>query len=245
MKIDTSILNKFIEENIHEFHDKRIARLLSLKLDDLLKRKNPYLFKAKSIITAQELVEGILQAYLSSQEEAIFGEILEKLAIFVNGIIYGGTKSSAEGIDLEFEKDDIKYIVSIKSGPHWGNSSQIAKMQDHFKKAKRILGTNTTAHNVVAVNGCCYSRDNKPDKGGYLKLCGQEFWAFITGDEEFYKLIIEPIGYKAQEKNEEFNIEYKKVINKFTRDFANNYCSQEGSILWDRLLEFNSAKQKS
>jgi len=241
MDINQENLNNFIEENIHEFHDKRIARILKLKLNDLLKRKNPYLFKAKNITTSQELIEGLLQAHLSSQEEAIFGEILEKLAIYVNGIVYGGTKSSAEGIDLEFEKTGIKYIVSIKSGPNWGNSSQIGKMKDHFKKAKRILGTNTSGQNVVAINGCCYSRDNKPDKGEYLKYCGQEFWAFISGDPDFYKKIIEPIGFKAREKNDEFEEEYVKVVNKFTKSFANEYSDDSGNILWEKLLEFNSS----
>lgn len=235
-------LNHFIEENIHDFHQKRIDGIAKLKLKDLLKRKNPYLFKAKNIVTSQELIEGILLAYLSSKEEAIFGEILEKLAIFVNAKIYGGIKSSAEGIDLEFEKDEIKYIVSIKSGPNWGNSSQISKMKDHFKKAKKILGTNTSTKNVVAVNGCCYSRDNKPDKGDYLKYCGQDFWSFISGDELFYKRIIEPVGYKAKERNDEFEQEYAKVVNKFTKVFSIDYCDDEGNILWEKLLEFNSGK---
>ena len=31
------------------------------------------------------------------------------------------------GIDLEFDKDGVRYIVTIKSGPNWGNSSQIGK----------------------------------------------------------------------------------------------------------------------
>jgi len=243
--VNESELNRFIEENIHDFHLKRIERLNKLKLDNLLKRKNPYLFRAKNILTSQELVEGLLQAYLSSQEEAIFGEILEKLAIFVNGKVYNGLKSSAEGIDLEFEKNNIKYIVSIKSGPHWGNSSQISKMRDHFKKAKRILNTNTSSINVVPVNGCCYSIDNKPDKGDYLKLCGQDFWQFISGEKDFYKLIIDPIGYKAREKNDEFEEEYTKVINKFTRSFSLVYCDTQGKILWEKLLEFNSSSKKS
>ncbi|MEA1947327.1 MAG: PmeII family type II restriction endonuclease [Thermodesulfobacteriota bacterium] len=73
--------------------------------------------------------------------------------------VYNGRKSSTEGIDLEFETDNTKYIVSIKSGPNWGNSSQIKKMKDNFKKAKRILGTTTsTGLHVIAVNGCCYGK---------------------------------------------------------------------------------------
>ena len=64
----------------------------------------------------------ILDAHLSSQEEGIFGGFLEELAVFICGRVYRGKKSSAEGIDLEFEKDGTSYLVSIKSGPNWGNS---------------------------------------------------------------------------------------------------------------------------
>ena len=209
----------------------------------ILCRKNPYLFKAKNQNTAHDLVKTILDAHLSSQEEGIFGVFLEELAVFICGKVYGGRKSSAEGIDLELQKDGTIYLVSIKSGPNWGNSRQIAKMKDDFKKAKRILGTNTKGIRVVAVNGCCYGKDDNPDKSDYLKLCGQRFWEFVSGDENLFTHIIEPIGHKAKEKNEEFMIEYAKVINKFTLEFSNEYCSKSGEILWPELVIFNSGKK--
>lgn len=52
----------------------------------------------------------------------------------------------------------------------------------------------------MAVNGCCYGRDKHPDKGDYFKYCGQSFWEFISGYEDLYTGIIEPLGHKAKEK---------------------------------------------
>lgn len=175
-------------------------------------------------------MKAIPDAYLSSQEEGIFGGFLEQLAVFVCSRVYGGRKSSAEGIDLEFEKDGIYYLVSIKSGPNWGNSRQIARMKDDFRRAKRIRGAATKAMGTVAVNGCCYGKDGSPDKGDYFKFCGQRFWEFISGDENLYTDIIVPIGHKAKEKNEQFQVEYAKVINKFTLEFSTEYCDPDGSI---------------
>ncbi|MDD5343606.1 MAG: PmeII family type II restriction endonuclease [Smithella sp.] len=232
----------FIESNIQKFHTRRLDNLSDLKLKKILARKNPYLFKAKNQNTAQDLVKTVLDAHLSSQEEGIFGGFLEELAIFICSKVYRGKKSSSEGIDLEFSKEKLTYIVSIKSGPNWGNSRQIARMKDDFKRAKRVLGTNTTAVKVIAVNGCCYGKDEKPDKGDYLKLCGQRFWEFISGDENLYTDIIEPLGYKAKEKNEAFAEEYAKVINRFTLEFAIEYCNQDGAILWEKLVKFNSGR---
>ncbi len=229
----------YVENNIGNFHLKRLDNLKKLKLSNVLKRKNPYLYKAKSILAAQDLVKSILDAHLSSQEEGIFGEFLEELSIFVCNKIYNGKKSAAEGIDLEFEKNNVKYIVTIKSGPNWGNSGQIKKMLDYFRKAKRILKTNTKSVNIVAVNGCCYGKDNNPDKGEYLKLCGQKYWEFISGNKKLYLDIIEPLGHKAKEKNEEFLVSYSKLLNIFTLEFMKDYCI-EGSIVWEKLVKFNS-----
>ena len=236
-------ISRFIKPNINKFHSRRLESLLKLKLKKILRRKNPYLFKAKNIITAYGLIKSLLDAHLSSQEEGIFGEFLEELAIFVCKKVYRGRKSAAEGIDLEVEKSNTHYIVSIKSGPNWGNSQQISRMKDNFRKAKRILRPHISKSMVMAVNGCCYGCDDSPDKGDYLKLCGQRFWEFISGDENLYVDIIEPLGHKAKERNENFLQEYAKVINKFTFEFSKEYCDGEGNIRWDKLVQFNSGKQ--
>ncbi len=238
-------ITDYVAANIQVFHQKRLDSLQKLKLMDVVRQKNPYLFKAKNINTAQDFVKGILDARLSSQEETIFGGFLEELAIFICAQVYGGQKSSSEGIDLDFERDNIRYIVSIKSGPNWGNSSQVKKLRDNFRKAKRILRTNVSSTNVVAVNGCCYGKDRNPDKGDYLKLCGQKFWEFISGDDSLYTGIIEPLGHQAKTKNEQFMQEYAKVINKFTAEFLGKFCDAEGNMLWEEVVKFNSANTTS
>ena len=239
-KLDLDEVKAYVENNIGSFHSSRLKSLKNLKLFDILKRKNPYLFRAKNIMLAGDLVKSFLDAHLSSQKEAIFGDFLESLAIFINERVYGGRKSSAEGIDLEFDRGGIRYVVAIKSGPNWGNSSQIKKMVENFKRAKKILHPSNSKLNIIPVNGCCYGRDNNPNKGDYQKLCGERFWHFISGKKKLYLEIIKPLGYKAKVKNEEFLEEYSKIINKFTLEFSQIFCRQ-GKIDWDALLKFNSS----
>jgi hypothetical protein len=241
-QINLNDVVNFVEDNIGEFHERRAASIQSLKLTQVLKRKNPYLFKAKNINDAHDLVKLILDAHLSSQEETVFGEFLEKLAVFVCGKVFGGRKSLAEGIDLEFTRDGVLYVVSVKSGPNWGNSSQIKRMVDNFKQAKRILRTGNNKANIQPINGCCYGRENKPDKGDYLKLCGQEFWEFISGNDHLFVEIVEPLGYRAKERNEEFFAEYSRILNLFTQEFMDDFCIN-GIIDWDKLVRFNSGKK--
>ena len=162
----------------------------------------------------------------------------------MNSRVYHGTKSGIAGVDLEFHKENIRYIVSIKSGPDWGNDSQIKKMVDNFNSARKILKTSGAKVNVQAVNGCCYGRttprNNYKQKGDYYKFCGQVFWEFISGNNELYKEIIEPLGYLAQEKNDEYSNSYAQKINIFTRELANDFFKDNGEIDWNKLLEFNS-----
>lgn len=234
-------VQQYVELNISDFHRKRVDSLDKLKLSKVLKRKNPYLFKAKNTQTAEQIIKGLVDAHISSNEETIFGDWLEGLAIYICSEIYGGRKSGITGIDLEFDRNDIRYIVSIKSGPNWGNSSQISKMKSDFNTARKALRTSNSGINIVAVNGCCYGQDNNPDKNGvYYKYCGQIFWEFISGERDMYINLIEPLGCKARERNDEFMELYCKVINRFTMEFSKDFCAEDGGIDWSKLVKFNS-----
>ena len=238
-------VTSYVQANIGSFHQKRLESLNQLQLERLLRRKNPYLFRSKNLVVATDLIKSLLDAHLSSQEETLFGDFLEGLAVYVAEIVHGGLKSSATGIDLEFLKDSARYIVSIKSGPNWGNSSQVAKMRADFSTAARVIRQGNAGMNVIAVNGCCYGRDTRPDKGDYFKYCGQEFWELISNDTEFYTRIVEPLGHNAKVRTDAFNENYGAVINRLSIQFAENFCAESGTIDWNKFVAFSSAKGRN
>jgi len=232
-------VNEFANENIVDFHRKRINSLESLTLTKLL-TKNPYLFKAKNIQTAGELMLGLLDAFLSSSEEKLFCDFLEELAIYIASQTCGGHKSTAPGVDLEFENKGIYYIVSVKSGPRWGNSSQQSKLAEDLQKA--VIRFNQSRHgkNVQPVLGICYGKTRTKYLRGYLKIVGQNFWYLISENENLYTDIIEPIGFRAREHNKAFEYEKARVVNRFTKMFIDRFCDDDGAINWVKLVEFNS-----
>lgn len=231
----------YVETNISTFHQKRLDYVkLKVDLNEILRQKNPYLFRAKNILTAQDLIKGFLDAFLQSQEETLFGQFIEGLAIYVCNKVYGAKKSELTGIDLEFEKDNCIYIVEIKAGWNWGNASQIKQLKINFERAKEQL-QKTTRKQIIAVNGCCFGKNKKPKKEEYFKYCGQQFWELISEDENLYIKIIEPIGHKAKQKNEEFLIAYSQIVNKLTLEFSQRFC-KDGIINWEELIKFNSGK---
>lgn len=250
-KVSDEELQEFISESILKpFYEKRLKKVGELELSKILKRKNPYLFKAKNIHTSEELVRYVLDAFLSSQEETIFGNLLEGLAIFVCKKVFRGEKAEAgkfKSIDLIFNREGKTYIVSIKSGVYWGNKDQIAEMKKNFKEALRILVKQGEKNEIIAVNGCMYGRDNKPFKKdpkdaqkSYYKYCGQTFWDFVTGEKQFYKRIISPIDKEAKKRDEGFKEAYSAKINEMVKEFSENYLNKEGLIDWTKLLEYVS-----
>ena len=191
--------------------------------------------------TAEEIVRWLCDATISSSEETLFWNWLEWLAIYINSLVYNWRKSAIEGIDLEFQKEkDILTIVTIKSGPNWWNASQIGKMKTYFEKAKRTLRTSGWTLNILAVNGCCYGKENIVDKCDYYKFCWQKFWEFISWEKTLYIDIIKPLGDQSRIKNNEFNTIYSEIINKLTRDFSIEYCDINGAILWEKIVKINS-----
>ena len=251
-KLNQEEVSNFITDNVmRPFYEVRLEKLSTLNLQSILKRKNPYLFKAKNIETSGELVKYILDAFLSSQEETIFGNLLESLAIFVCEKAYGGHKAEQgvlKSVDLEFVRDNIYYIVGIKSGPNWGNKDQVDRMKINFRFAKRLLKKNGVKKEIVAVNGCIYGKDNKPFKEdkdpteSYYKLCGEEFWELVSGDKELYKKIILPLDKAAKKRSEHFMEIYAGKSNEMTKEFSDNFLTKSGQIDWEKIIDFVSKK---
>jgi hypothetical protein len=183
---------------------------------------------------------GLLDAFLSSSEEKLFGDFMEDLAVLVAEKTSGGHKSSAPGLDLEFINQGIHYIVSIKSGPNWGNSSQQRRLEQDLRDAATRLKQSSRTANVQPVLGICYGRTRTRYLRGYLKVVGQNFWYLISEDRTLFTNIIEPIGYRAKEHNEAFLLERGSVVNRLTKEFIERFCRSNGAIDWVKLVQFNS-----
>jgi len=239
--IDIGEVYQFVQEHIGSFHESRLKRLSKTELRDLLRKKNPYLFKAKNIITAQDLVAALLDARLSSSEEKMFGDFLEDLALFVAQRTLDAAKSSSAGIDFEYARGKKRYLVSVKSGLNWGNSSQWRSLESNFKNASKVLRQSFHIDSVDCILGICYGKSRTTIRRGIItQICGQNFWYMISGNESFYMEIIEPLGHKAKERNESFDIRKAELINKFTKEFVDEFCNEDGKILWEELVKFNS-----
>jgi len=235
------MVSNYIGDSMAQLYNQGTKLLQKLELEELLTINPYYLFKAKNNITpAGELVSGLLDAFLSSFEEKLFGDFLEGLAVFIAEMTCGGHKSSAPGVDLEFLNNGVHYIISVKSGPSWGNSSQQDKLEQDLKNAVIRVKQSKRGINVQPVLGICYGKTKTSYLRGYMKVVGQNFWYLISENQHLYTDIIEPVGYRAQEHNKSFLVEKAKVINRFTKQFVDEFCDESGAVNWVKLVEFNS-----
>jgi len=100
--MDKNELQEFINVNISDLNQNRFDYLNKLKLTDILKRENIYLYKAKNIQTSEGLIKTLINSDLMSHEENILVEFWGKLAIFASQVgIYS--------IDLEIIDNKIRY----------------------------------------------------------------------------------------------------------------------------------------
>ncbi len=238
--LDLEAVYQYVNENIVDFHERRLESMKKLQLKRLL-TKNPYLFRAKNVETANEIISGLLEAFLASSEEELFGDFLEGLAVFVAGMTSGGHKSTAPGVDLEFFNRSIHYIVSVKSGPSWGNSAQHNELEQNLKTAVMRVRQSRSGINIQSVLGICYGKTRTAHmKRGYLKVVGQNFWYLVSENRDLYTDIIKPIGYRAKEHNELYALGKGRLTNRLTKNFIDGFCDQSGAIDWLKLIQFTS-----
>ncbi len=238
-RLNLDDIQEYINANNASYYHQQTKLFKELTLDELL-NLNPYFLTTKNITIVGQLIEGLLEAFLSSSEEKLFGDFLEGLAIFIAGKTCGGHKSAATGVDLEFINNGIHYVVSIKSGPNWGNSSQQDKLQQDLQKAVATVKQARFGTNVQAVLGICYGKTRTSYLRGYLKVVGQNFWYLISQNKDLYTDIIEPIGYRAKQHDDTFHQKKGRVVNKFTKEFIDKFCDDASYIDWEKLVEWNS-----
>lgn len=238
-----SEVEEFIRKEVELFHSNRLNKIKNLSLDEILERKNPFLFCALGIQTAEELVNNIVNATISSSEETTFGNLIKRLAHFILEKTYDAKKSEHKGIHYEFEVKGEINLVSVRSGIRH-NKSNYTDIEDSFKKAKATLNQSGCKKLVRAVLGIAYGKEKRKRSNNYSLYVAQQFWHFISGSESLYIDIIEPIGYMAKEKNEAYHSEKAKAINLLVRELLSDFCLVDGGIDWQKLVRFNSGNME-
>ncbi|MBR0280572.1 MAG: hypothetical protein IJQ81_03140 [Oscillibacter sp.] len=233
---DEATAMKAIGVALTEFYESLTRALDDINIEKILKRKNPYLYRARGIYSARQIIEEILSAYVSSSQETIFGNVFfEPVTLALSG----GYQLFAEGIDIMVDKGDTMYGIVVKSGTSV-NADSRKRQEQSFQAAQKRVRRYKQA--FVPVVGYGYGHKRKYQSGGrpYIELAGQDFWHWLTGDPEFYTKIIRYMGTRPDEYAKKFEEAYANAENRLLREFTAKYCDKSGAIDWDTLVKFNS-----
>ena len=231
---------KAIATALDTFYGSLIEKIDSLDIIKIMKRKNPYLYRAKAMENASEIVENVLGAFVSSSEETIFGNcFFEPLAIAASG----GNKALAEGIDIMVQDDKTNTIIAIavKSGTSVFNADSKKRQEQNFMAASKLAQQAKARYEAYI--GYAYGKKKESGRGKpkmYQELAGKTFWTELTGDENFYLKIIQFMGNLPEQYVALYKESYNKAFNRLVREFSNKFCKEDGSIDWEKLVEFNS-----
>ncbi len=234
-----------IAKALEEFYHSLLAKIDTININDIMKKKNPYLYRAKAIQNASELVESVLSATVSSSEETIFGNcFFEPLAIAASG----GNKALAEGVDImvEDKANNIIYAIAVKSGTSVFNADSKKRQEQNFNAARKLAQQAKAVYEPII--GYSYGKKRSTGRGKptiYKELAGQDFWKELTGDSEFYIKIINYMGKKPEMYLEKYRESYNKASNRLVKQFTENFCDEDGSINWDKLVKFNSGYEET
>jgi len=235
--VDPQTLEAKISELLDDFYTKRTQMVTKLDLLKVLKRKNPYLYRALGVGTAAEIVDGILAAYVASSDETLFGSVFfEPLAKFVSG----GVVAPSEGVDVAIETETAYQAIAVKSGTSVFNADSRKRQEQNFRALEKRL--QKLQKHFDPIVGYCYGkkRQKSDTQTAFRELAGQAFWQALTGDPDFYLRIIELMQEKPQEHQLQYKVAYDAALNRFVRQFIETFCDEDGAIDWAKLTRFNS-----
>jgi len=229
-----------IANGLDNFYKSLIDKTNKLDIKKIMKRKNPYLYRAKALQNANDIVSSVLDAFVTSSEETIFGNcFFEPLAIAASG----GSKALAEGVDIMIEKkeENTIYAVAVKSGTSVFNADSKKRQEQNFAAAAKLAKQAKARYEAIIGYG--YGKKRMTGKGVpkmYQELAGQEFWAELTGEDDFYLKIIQFMGELPEQYLEDYQKSYNNAMNRLLKQFTTEFCKDTGEIDWDKLVKFNS-----
>jgi hypothetical protein len=232
-------VSEFVRQEKQQMHTANLKKLDALSLPDIVGCEQLLLARTQRYMTTAEIVRRLIELNLLSDEQVIFDALLKRIATFLCRQLEGGRESATAGIDLEFDRDGVRYLVVVKSGPGWGTNSQTNQMQESFQAIHRehyATGTNLPVH---FINGCCYGIDDQPHKGGYDKLCGQRFWTFLTQESDFYPTFIVPLREDSWLFSAAYQDLFARKLNVLVKKFSTQYVNAQGMINWRTIFYEN------
>jgi type II restriction endonuclease EcoO109I-like protein len=128
--MSSSKIENLVRQSFDEFYRQRLMKLTGVMLSDLFRKKNLYLLCATSGFSVSKIVEKMLEEYISSSDENIFGQaFFESIASI-----------EREETALSGEKSNIAYkAITLINVLHYIPIQSWIEFEDEWAKALNRL----------------------------------------------------------------------------------------------------------
>jgi hypothetical protein len=232
-------IEKFIQSSAMKFQRRKLDKLKNISAKTIIKKIDPYLLNLSDVSTKLKWSTLNLDRIMVASEETLKGNMYEEIAFFIAKTRFKA-KKTAGYLDLVIPKDKL-YITEIKSGPHWGNSSQWESLVNRFNKVRTELSGGK--QEVQPLLGICYgSLHNPHGRHGILELRGQAFWEFLTDEPNFYILLAQNLKVGSEKYIGQYRIKRNATINRLAVEIQ-DFCLPNGELNKELILQYSSAKE--
>lgn len=247
--IEEARLEAKVGELLGVLYTKRFSALGKLSLTQLI-NKNPYLYRAIGISDPNEFIDQLLSARISSSDETIFGnDFLEPLATWSasesdqhDGGDRTVTVSDGAGADITIDTATARLVIAVKSGKNIFNSQSTKGQGTEFDALQaRMKKLNKQ---VRAIIGYGYGRKQNKKETVVERVAGKMFWELLTGEPNYYLRIARTIGKFSGSHGEAYKAAYARKRLQLQRSFMMNFVTEDGEVLWDNVVTFNSSEER-
>lgn len=206
------------------------SKLNTLSLKDMMKTKNPYLYRSTGITTCDQLVTRAFNDYVSASVETYYGPFFEAVA----RIMSGGVKPAGGGeIDLDIRDRGDVILYVIKSGPKGFNKSSRTRALQELRSAEsRLRQDGLRVEKRIAF---AYGRKRTTDREGIRYLASKEFWREITGDTNFYSKFLDACNLLAPLYAADVDVARQRLL-----DEAQSLFCDGDRVDWRKVLKLIS-----
>lgn len=247
-QLNEAHLREHVTAKVDKFRKSLLKSLKEITLEELIRKKNPYLLLTICGTTGEAIMTALLD-WISSSRESKFGGILEDIGLFVAGrtksaYSTGSLKSGVKGLDYEFVRNGIRMGISSKSGGSWGNSQSSLAQNDQLKGFKNTVTGNIAKHVVVPAMGIFYgkTKTRRPSRKQKcpVKFVGQNFWTLLGGDPEVYVKVLEFMRIGSEAFESHFYTEMDAAIERLQKALKAKEAEQPNKSPYQVWLELSS-----
>lgn len=165
------------------------------------------------------------RSYIQERSAHLLQHLLEhKLKKFIVEVLKGYASNIA-GLDIEFvdHLDGRRKYCQLKAGPNVLNKDDVKTIDIHFQGIKNRAKVNRSDVRLTDL-ALCLLYGEKGEQNAFIKevakeyevYIGKDFWHRFTGDEDFYKHLINAAGEVGREAD------MQEILNEVIQHLSKN-----------------------